>query len=163
MIMPENGVIADTNIVSYAMKQFSIAQDYRQLLIGYEVHISFVTAAELHYWAKKDRWGVPRYLQLKRFLDQCPVVPFSRGMEEVFAEVMAERQRIGRRIERADAWIATTALYYDVPLVTNDEDFVHTRNLRIITTSATVRTARAELPVVMRPELSLNMRCECSL
>ena len=163
MVISDNAVIVDTNVMSYALKGWPIAQDYRRLLIGYKAHISFVTAAELDYWAKKDRWGAPRYLRMQHFLDSFPVVPFSTGMEKVFGDVMAERQRMGRRIEHADAWIAATALYLGVPLVTNDAGFVYTRGLRVITASAAVRAAPTQLPVVMRPDLSLDMRCRCSL
>jgi toxin FitB len=161
--LPPNAVIVDTNVISYAIKRLPIAYEYRRLLVGRQIYISFVTAAELHFWAKKDGWGSTRCLQLRQFLDGIPVVPFSPGMEQVFAEVMAEGRRTGHRMEHADAWIATTALYHCVPLVTHDDIFVYTRNLRLITASATVISLRATLPVVMRPDLLLENSCRCSL
>jgi PIN domain len=65
--------------------------------------------------------------------------------------------------EYPDAWIAATALYHDVPLVTNDKGFARTRGLRLITLSPEERAAHAGLPVSMRPTPSLDMRCQCGL
>ena len=48
MKLPPDAVIADTNIISYAIKRLPVAYEYRRLLVGRRVHISFVTAAELH-------------------------------------------------------------------------------------------------------------------
>src|SRR5262245_7041203 len=119
MKLPRDAVIADTSIISYAIKRLPIAYEYRRLLAGHQVCISFGTTAELHFWATKDRWASSRCIQLQQFLDGIPVVPFSPGMELVFATVMAERQRSGHRMEHADAWIAAAALYHDVSLVTH--------------------------------------------
>jgi tRNA(fMet)-specific endonuclease VapC len=102
-------------------------------------------------------------MQLRQFLDDFPIVPLSKGMEEIAAQVKVDRQRAGRTMETADVWIAATALYHDVPLVTHDEDFVDTPGLRIITASPSVSEVRAKLPVTIRPDLLPDMRCRCSL
>jgi predicted nucleic acid-binding protein len=100
---------------------------------------------------------------LRQFLDDFAIVPLSKGMEEIVAQVKADRHRTGRTMETADLWIAATALYYKVPLVTHDEDFADTPGLRIITASPTVSEVRAKLPVTLRPDLLPDMRCRCSL
>lgn len=156
-------VIIDTNVASFCIRGLPIAQDYRRLLAGYEVRMCFVTPGELYYWAKKDQWGNPRYMQLQRFLHECPVVPYQPRIAEVFGRVMAERRWAGRRMEHADAWIAATALYHAFPLATHDADFLHTSGLRIITASETIRSARMRLPDVMRPGPTLNIECRCGL
>jgi predicted nucleic acid-binding protein len=163
MKLPPDAVIADTNVISYAIKRVPVAYEYRRLLVGKRINISFVTAAELHFWAKKAGWGASRCLQLQHFLEGIPVVAFSPGMEQRYAAVMAESHRSGHRMEHADAWIAATALYHGVPLVTHDEGFVYTRDLRLITASPTLISLRANLPVVMRPDLLLENHCRCSL
>jgi hypothetical protein len=84
-------------------------------------------------------------------------------MERLYAQVMVDRERMGKRLEKADGWIATTAIYHDVPLVTHDGDFVGTRGLRIITASAEARAAQLRLPVVRRRPLNLDSRCQCGL
>jgi predicted nucleic acid-binding protein len=62
-------VIADTNVVSYSLKGNPLAFEYERLLAGYEIHIAFVTIAELNFWAEKPEWGARRRLQLRRALD----------------------------------------------------------------------------------------------
>lgn len=118
---------------------------------------------ELHCWAIKFQWGPTRHTQLRQFLDNFLIVPLSKGMVEIAAQVKADRQRAGRTMETADVWIAATALYLKVPLVTHDEDFADTPGLRIITASPSVSAVRANLPVNIRPDLLLDMRCRCSL
>jgi predicted nucleic acid-binding protein len=51
-----------------------------------------------------------------------------------WAEVKNNAHRIGRQISCEDAWIAATALAYDVPLVThNPSDFYNVPGLTVIT------------------------------
>ena len=84
-------------------------------------------------------------------------------MERLYARVMIDRERAGKRLEMTDGWIATTAIYYEVPLVTHDSDFVGTPGLRIITASKEARDAQLRLPVVGRRPLNLDMHCQCGL
>lgn len=65
-------------------------------------------------------------------------------------------------MEHPDAWIAATALYYRMPLVTHDEGFVHTPGLRLISASAEVNAARYQAPVHAMSMPTLDMRCRCS-
>jgi tRNA(fMet)-specific endonuclease VapC len=162
-MMIGKGVVVDTNVFCYMMKNLPIGAEYRRLLIGHNVHVSFVTRAELLCWADRGDWGMRRRLELQSLLAECAVLPYSDGMDKIFARVMAERSRAGRRMEHADAWIAATALFYGLPLVTHDGDFVHTRGLRIITASPIARAARNRMPVLTRPVPTLDMRCRCSL
>jgi tRNA(fMet)-specific endonuclease VapC len=145
------------------MKNLPIGEEYKRLLIGHDVHVSFVTRAELFCWADRGDWGMRRRLELQSLLAEFTVLPHSDGMDKIFAHVMTERSRAGRRMEHADAWIAATALFYGLPLVTHDEDFVHTRGLRLITASPAARAARDRMPVLTRPMPTLDMRCRCSL
>lgn len=55
---------------------------------------------------------------MKRFVS----IPSSRDLIVKWAELMVTAQSVGRPIEIADAWIAATALLYDVPLVTHNSN-----------------------------------------
>jgi tRNA(fMet)-specific endonuclease VapC len=48
------------------------------------------------------------------------ILPYSRALCTKWAEVTAGAQARGHRIECADAWIAATALLYNIPLVTHN-------------------------------------------
>jgi tRNA(fMet)-specific endonuclease VapC len=155
--------LLDTDVASYMFKGLPIAWEYLALLRGYDLAISLITAAELWFGAEKQGWGARRRLQLGRFLQESPILPLQEGMEHVYAKVMAHRERVGKRMEKADGWIATTAIYHGLPLAVHDSDFLGTPGLRIITASAEMRAAQAHLPIVSGRPLDLNARCRCSL
>jgi len=63
-------VVADTNIVSYLFKRDSRAAPYRPHLAGRLVVLSFMTLAELDYWAEVHAWGAHRRERLAAFLSR---------------------------------------------------------------------------------------------
>lgn len=156
--------VLDTDVASLMLKGLPLGAEYKMLVRGYDLHLSFATAAELRVCANRNRLGARRRLYLDLFLVECPVIPYCEGMERLFAQVVDERRSIGRRLEFADALTATTALFHGVPLVTHDADFVDTRGLRIITASAEVRANQMVLDAARsQPPMLLDMRSRCSL
>lgn len=57
---------------------------------------------------------------MRRFL----VIPYDYELAQVWARVMAESRRQGRRLESGDCWIAATAVHHGIPLLVHDSDFV---------------------------------------
>ena len=155
--------VLDTDVVSYMIKGLAIGAEYLALLRGYKLSMAFVTAAELQFGAERGGWGTRRRLRMDMFLQDLLVLPYADGMEHLYAKVMAERQRAGRRLEKADGWIATTAIYYDLPLAVHDGDFLGTPGLRIITVSPEVRVAQMKWPVAHGRPLNLNASCRCGV
>ena len=71
---------------------------------------------------------------LRIFLARFVIVPSSRDLVLKWAEVMVAARRVGRRVETADAWIASTAIVYDAPLIThNGSDYAGVPGLKVIT------------------------------
>ena len=130
--MNEGRVIADTNVVSYLMKGTDLGQRYKRHLAGKIVGIVFVTVAEMHYGAEKNGWGEKRRLQLEEHLKNFVVLPYNNDIAKVYARIVVERERIGRRINWPDAWIAATALWHRIPLVSHDGDFEDIAGLELI-------------------------------
>jgi tRNA(fMet)-specific endonuclease VapC len=64
--------------------------------------------------------GEARRNWLNRYLSPFVILPFDRALCMKWAEVTVAAQARGYRIECADAWIAATALLYDLPLVTHN-------------------------------------------
>ena len=61
------------------------------------------------------------------------LVPFDRALCQAWAEVRYQAYCLGRAIDTADAWIAATALLYQVPLVThNQSHFAWLKPLNVI-------------------------------
>lgn len=55
---------------------------------------------------------------------QFQLIPFSWPMADHWARIVADRNRAGRPMSTADAWIAATAVELGVPLMThNRRDF----------------------------------------
>lgn len=126
-------VIADTNVVSYLMKGIPLGQSYKRHLAGKVVGIVFVTVAELYYGAERNNWGEKKRKQLEEHLKNFVVLPYNNEIAKVYARIVVERERVGSRINWPDAWIAATALWHNLPLVTHDQDFSGISGLRLIT------------------------------
>ena len=131
-----NIILLDTNIVSFVFKGDSRAKLYAPYLQGQRLAVSFMTVAELYQWAAIHQWGARRIKQLEQTLvTNYIVLPFDIVLCQLWGKVRAKRRAIGKPISSEDAWIAATALQYDLPLVThNPKDFEDIQNLEIITT-----------------------------
>lgn len=126
-------VVVDTDVVSFLLKDDTRAQIYLPHLRGKTLALSFMTVAELYQWAYIRRWGERRLLRLEEQLGQYVVVPFDNELCKQWAVIAVERQRLGRPISVQDAWVAATAIRYDAPLVThNQDDFVNITGLKVI-------------------------------
>lgn len=131
MAVPD--VVADTNVVSFLVKRGPDADRYVQHVNGRLVAISFMTVAELEWWAIKNHWGERRRENLELDLRKYVVHPYSRALATKWAEVRADAAQKGRTISHGDAWIAATALLHDLPLVTdNRKDFAYLDGLTVI-------------------------------
>jgi tRNA(fMet)-specific endonuclease VapC len=117
-----NAAIVDTDVVSMLFKGDSRALAYRTHISGRLLGISFMTLAELDRWALERGWGIKRKLELAQHLTHYTVLPVSRELCLKWAEVGFSAKKKGRPIQTADAWIAASALYYEVPLITNNKD-----------------------------------------
>jgi tRNA(fMet)-specific endonuclease VapC len=115
-----NAASADTDVVSMLFKGDTRAFACRPHITGRLLGISFMTLAELERWPLKRGWGQGRKLGLAQHLTRYIVLPVSREMCGKWAEVSFAAKRKGHPIQTADAWIATSALYYQAPLITNN-------------------------------------------
>ena len=135
--MTSPGVMIDTDIVSYVMKGHSLGRVYRKHLQGRLVSISFMTVGELYFGAEKGQWGEQRREQLETTLRNFVVIPYNHEIARCYGRVIAERERQGRRISCADAWIAACALCHRLPLVThNPKHFEGIPALKVVTECA---------------------------
>jgi tRNA(fMet)-specific endonuclease VapC len=116
-----NAAIVDTDVVSMLFKGDSRAFAYRPHLSGRLLGISFMTLAELERWSLERIWGQKRKHELAQHLSHYTVLPVSRELCLRWAEVSMAAKKKGRPIQTADAWIAASALYYQVPLITNNQ------------------------------------------
>ncbi len=126
-------VVVDTNVVSFISKRDTRARLFRRHLLGRTLLISFMTLAEVHAWALERRWGQARREQLAHHLERYAVHYPDSWLCERWAEVRHQIKRKGREIGIADGWIAATALYHSIPLVThNPSDFADVSGLTLL-------------------------------
>ena|ERR1039458_47950 len=96
-------VVVDTDVVSFIFKNHPIGALYEADLAGGTLLISFMTLAELERWAIQSNWGPPRREWLRLCLERFVLLPHSRRLCTMWAEVTVAAQASGRRIECADA------------------------------------------------------------
>lgn len=96
-------LLADTNIVSYLFEESTLGTRYRQLIDDRDTGVTVLSLAELHYGAACGNWGARRRQQLDAFLHGFFVVPAPTGVAEICGSLRAERRRVGREIDLADA------------------------------------------------------------
>jgi tRNA(fMet)-specific endonuclease VapC len=128
--------VVDTDVWSYVYKGRDEAQRYKPHLVGNILVISFQTQAELRRWALAAGWGQRRREDLESRLEKYVVEYSTDVLSWRWAEVMESGRRNGRPISAADAWIAATALYLNVPLIThNRTHFLGVDGLTVISES----------------------------
>lgn len=126
-------VVVDTDVISFIYKGDTRGALYEPHLNGQFMFVSFMTLAELHRWSYKLNWGAKRKIQLSAFLRRYSVQHSTPELCRLWAQITDEGRRKGKAIAVADAWIAATALYFDIPLVThNGADFQSIGGLRVI-------------------------------
>jgi tRNA(fMet)-specific endonuclease VapC len=133
---PVNAAIVDTDVVSMMFKGDSRAHNYRAYMTGRLLGISFMTLAELDRWSLDRNWGAARKADLETYLTRYTILPATRELCSAWAKVAWEARKKGRPIQTADAWIAASALHYQVPLIThNTSDYTMISGLEILTAS----------------------------
>lgn len=129
-------VVIDTDVVSYLLKRDTRASLYKNDLIGKQPIISFMTLAELKFWAINKNWGDKRMAAMMEHLRHFIIYPVDMRLIDFWAQLIADGRKAGRTISTNDAWIAATALSEGVPLIThNKKDFEWIQNLTIISHS----------------------------
>jgi predicted nucleic acid-binding protein len=97
--------------------------------------ISVVTVAELHLGvllADDPAVRAQRLRTLSSVEALFEPLPIDAAVARTFAELVAEARRTGRRPKIMDAWIAATAVAHDLPVYTQDEDFLAIPRVRAV-------------------------------
>ena len=113
-------VVLDTDVVSMEFKRDTRYRAYHPHLAGRLLVVSFMTLAELDFWALRRNWGERRREQMDRHLKKFLLHPYDRQLCREWAHVTDMAMRNGKPVATADAWIAATALLHGIPLVTNN-------------------------------------------
>lgn len=127
-------VVVDTDVVSFIFKNDTRGALYQPHLDGEFMILSFMTLAELRQWSLRSNWGTARKTDFEKHLRRYSVQHSNNQLCEIWAEVIKRGQHTGKTIAVADAWVAATALLFQIPLVThNATDYQAVEDLIIIT------------------------------
>lgn len=119
-------VLLDTTVASLLhpkKKNTGLRQKYEHHMRGQTLALSFQSVAELWHWAEMNNWGEVARQGLDSFVRRFLVIPYDYELARVWARVMEESKKEGRRFEAGDCWIAATAVHRNIPLLSHDKDF----------------------------------------
>ena len=123
--------LLDTNICIYFLKgQFDLGNKIEK--IGDEkIFISEITVAEMKYGIAKSNLKESNKIVYEDFFDKFKVLPIFPALD-VYAEEKSRLKTIGKSLDDFDLLIGSTAIYYDLTLITrNVSDFDRMNGIRI--------------------------------
>ena len=127
-------VLIDTNVFSYFLKNDTRKILYESHLKNQFLFLSFMTYAELRVWQIDRHWGPNLVAKLDCALLRFSIQNSNSSICEIWAEIMFESKTKGEPIDHPYAWIAATAIYLDVPLIShNSKHFKNISRLDLIT------------------------------
>ncbi len=132
MLQGPSRVVLDTSVVSLLLTGREPVRYYRRQIQGRSPLISFQTWEESWFGALKGKWGDKRKNALRKHLGRFTVVWPNSELVQISAHLRNERERIGRYLTTADAWIAATAIMLQCPLASHDRDFEDIPTLQLI-------------------------------
>jgi predicted nucleic acid-binding protein len=92
-----------------------------------------MTRAELLLWPAANDWGEQRRSTLAQHLAMYTTLYPDEHTCNIWVEVVNGCRRAGKQIQTADAWIASTAKQWQLPLVTTDfRDYEPVDDLQIV-------------------------------
>ena len=112
--------LIDTDTIIFALRKD------RSVLIKFEenknipISISMITYAELIFGAKRSQNEQKNMIKVRHIRELYPIEELNEGVMEIFANIKATMFNQGMRIEDMDLFIAETAIYNYLTLVTNN-------------------------------------------
>lgn len=138
--MVDDVAVIDTDVYSKVVlttrdREPRVAQ-WRRLLLGRHILVAAQTEGELRFGALARGWGAERVDALEAHLRRTPTLPVTRDVVLAFALVRAGCKRAGQPLadkhHMGDAWVASTALAYGLPLLSGDRIFAEVDGLELL-------------------------------
>ncbi len=138
----DTAVLLDTMVMSAIVneaKNPGRALDVRKVIAERSVVVSFVTVAELRFGAINAGWGELRRRSLERRIKAATVLTPDDQMMTACSEFRLRCEQAGhplaQKVHEADRWIAASALYLKVDLISDDRVFERAPGLSVVRTS----------------------------
>src|SRR5258708_7222481 len=95
-----------TDVVSFLLKDHSLAVYYEPYMSDYAKAISFVTVGELFEGCFRANWGRRRFDELDAILNPYRIIPYTPDISRTWGWIRWKRK--SQPIAMNDAWIAAT-------------------------------------------------------
>lgn len=122
--------LIDTDIIIFALRGDKTVLAKFEENKNIPISISMITYAELVFGAKRSQNERTNMLKVNRIREIYPVEELNIGIMELFADIKAKMYSKAIRIEDMDLFIAATAIYNDLTLVTNNTK--HFKNIPLL-------------------------------
>ena len=122
--------LIDTDIIIFALRGDKTVLAKFEENKSIPISISMITYAELVFGAKRSQNERTNMLKVNRIREIYPVEELNIGIMELFADIKANMYSKAMRIEDLDLFIAATAIYNDLTLVTNKTK--HFKNIPLL-------------------------------
>ena len=119
--MSGNRFLLDTNIILYLLNGDQTLAD---ILQEKQVFVSFITEIELYGFKALSE---EEKSKITRVLSSCTIVDLNSGIKSKTIEV-----RQSYNLKLPDSFIAGTALYFDMPLISADKGFNKIEELNLL-------------------------------
>ena len=122
--------LIDTDIIIFALRGDKTVLAKFEENKNIPISISMITYAELVFGAKRSQNERTNMLKVNRIREIYSVEELNIGIMELFADIKANMYSKAMRIEDLDLFIAATAIYNDLTLVTNKTK--HFKNIPLL-------------------------------
>ena len=124
--------LIDTDTIIFALRGDDKVLEKFKENKNIPISISMITYAELIFGAKRSQNELKNMIKVNHIRDIYPIEELNEGVMEVFADIKAKMFEKGIRIEDVDLLIASTAIYNELVLVTNNtKHFKNIPNLKL--------------------------------
>jgi tRNA(fMet)-specific endonuclease VapC len=125
--------LLDTQIVSYSGNNHPFVELYRDILDSDAIlFVALQSVAEIYFGARKANWGTIKMELLGKTLETYRVLNPQIDTAKIWAELMVASRKQGRPMSLQDSWVAATAVSFELPLVSHDNDFIEFPGLNLI-------------------------------
>jgi predicted nucleic acid-binding protein len=114
-------IVCDTNPLIYLLDG---NRDIARFLDNKQIYLSVITELELF---GKQNLSFQDNEIIDALLDGCFIIDINQEIKHIYREIKQKHS-----IKLPDAIVAATAIYLDMPLLTNDRGFRNVSNLKLI-------------------------------
>jgi tRNA(fMet)-specific endonuclease VapC len=129
--MDTQHLVIDTDIFVWLTRGKKQAAPYASIVTGKRMVLSFATVAELWRGAHTQKYGETSRKKLEADIGLAIVVPPTNELTHEWARLTANARSnghpLGQKAQAHDAWIAATAIFFRIPLLTGNQ--AHFKNV----------------------------------